>query len=207
MVSLSGEQFNYIATNYGLIQQVIEEVSGMDYLSYLRTYQFDSLGIDDISFGSSFEVKPQQGPTYSLYHTDPITGAIEKGTDLQKIRETFFPSLYADAGAFATLGGLGQWIMHLQTGGFISANGREAMWTAQPDAEGGYQGFGGFLNGYSIGWPVMHREQHAGVMAIGGGRAALAIYPKEGLTIILLTNLTGSSPHRIVEKLAPLLWE
>ncbi|HAA18880.1 MAG TPA: serine hydrolase, partial [Cytophagales bacterium] len=46
-----------------------------------------------------------------------------------------------------------------------------------------------------------------GVLAIGGGRAALAIYPEEELCVILLTNLTGSSPHRIVEKLAPLLWQ
>lgn len=53
-----------------------------------------------------------------------------------------------------------------------------------------------------MGWPVINRKKHVAVAPVGGGRAALIIYPKDNLTVILFTNLTDSSPEEIIEKIS-----
>ncbi|MRX42038.1 serine hydrolase [Flavobacterium sp. LC2016-23] len=77
-----------------------------------------------------------------------------------------------------------------------------ALWEPVKLNNGSYDGFGGLLNAYALGWPVINRQNHSGVAPLGGGRAAFVIYPKDSLTIILFTNLTGSSPEEIIEKIA-----
>lgn len=203
-----GERFDYIQTNYVLILKLIEKVSGIGYLQFLREGQFEKIGISkDIIFGSSFDVTKNKSTTYSYYKKDKLTRQYIKGDKLYEISEDFPPIVWADAGAFSTLNALEKWVTALKEGKFISNKSIKEMWTAVPLNNGNYGGFGGFLKGYGYGWPVIMRKKHPAVAPIGGGRAALIIYPKDQLTIILLTNLTGSSPHKIIEKVAHHFWE
>ncbi|BDD03960.1 serine hydrolase domain-containing protein [Aureibacter tunicatorum] len=204
----AGESFDYIQTNYVLILKLIEKVSGMAYLEFLKTNQFDKIGIDEeIVFGSSFDSVPNKSSTYCYYVKNKQTGEYEKGEKPWEVSEEFLPLVWADAGAFATTDALAKWIKALENDEFISSKSREEMWTAVPLNDGQYGGFGGAFNGYGYGWPVVMRENHPAVSPIGGGRAALIIYPDDNLTIILLTNLTGSSPQDIIEKVAHHYWE
>ncbi|WP_062053327.1 serine hydrolase domain-containing protein [Aquimarina longa] len=204
----AGESFDYIQTNYVLILKLIEKVSGMTYLEFLQKNQFDKIGINkEIVFGSSFESVQNKSSTYSYYEKNKQTGKYEKGEKLFEISEDFSPLVWADAGAFATTKALTKWIKALENDIFITSKSRKEMWTAVPLNDGQYGGFGGFLNGYGYGWPVIMRENHPAIAPIGGGRASLIIYPDDKLTIILLTNLTGSSPQKIIEKVAHHYWE
>lgn len=203
----AGERFNYNATNYLLIQKLIEKYGGMNYERFLIEKQFDPAGIKNISFGNSFDVAKDKSATYSYYLKDKLTNEYVKGEKLYEISEEFSPILRADAGAFSTVGALTKWIISLQSGEFITDESIREMWSAVPLNNGKYDGFGGPLDGYAYGWPVIMRAEHPAVAPIGGGRAALIVYPKDDLTIILLTNLTGSSPQRIIEKVAPHYWE
>lgn len=204
----AGESFDYIQTNYVLILKLIEKVSGMTYLKFLQKNQFDQIGINkEIIFGSSFESIQNKSSTYSYYEKNKQTGQYEKGERLFEISEDFSPLVWADAGAFATTNALTKWVKALKNDMFITSKSRKETWTAVPLNDGEYGGFGGFLNGYGYGWPVIMRENHPAVAPIGGGRASLIIYPDDELTIILLTNLTGSSPQKIIEKVAHHYWE
>ncbi|MDY8137491.1 serine hydrolase domain-containing protein [Aquimarina sp. 2201CG5-10] len=204
----AGEKFDYIQTNYVLILKLIEKISGMTYLQFLQENQFDKIGINkEIVFGSSFEIVQNKSSTYSYYQKNKLTNKYEKGEKLFEISEDFSPLVWADAGAFATTYALTKWIIALENEVFITKRSIEEMWTAVPLNSNQYGGFGGFLNGYGYGWPVIMRENHSAVAPIGGGRASLIVYPKDKLTIILLTNLTGSSPQKIIEKIAYHYWE
>ncbi|WP_430412570.1 serine hydrolase domain-containing protein [Kordia sp.] len=203
---MAGEKFNYNATNYLLIQKLIEKISGMDYEKFLLKNQFDKIG-SKILFGNSFDVVENKSTTYSYYLKDKITNKYIKGEKLYEISEEFSPILKADAGAFSTVNTLTKWMSALQNEKFISKKSIEKIWTAEPLNNGEHKGFGGFLNGYAYGWPVIMRDKHPAVAPIGGGRASLIVYPKDNLTIILLTNLTGSSPQKIIEKVAHHYWE
>ncbi|MEM7549431.1 MAG: serine hydrolase domain-containing protein [Bacteroidota bacterium] len=204
----AGEKFDYIQTNYVLILKLIEKISKRSYLQFLIENQFDEIGVTKaIMFGSSFDVVKNKNPTYSYYKKDKLTEKYVKGEKLYEISEEFSPIVWADAGAFSTVNALAKWIVALEKGTFISNKSIEEMWTAVPLKNGSYGGFGGFLKGYGYGWPVIMRENHPAIAPIGGGRASLITYPEDKLTIILLTNLTGSSPQKIIEKVAHHYWE
>jgi hypothetical protein len=81
-------------------------------------------------------------------------------------------------------------------------DGCNVMWKPVPLNNNTYEGFGGILNAYAFGWPVIRRGEHPGLAPIGGGRAAFIIYPEDELAIVLLTNLSGVSPEEIIEKIA-----
>lgn len=203
----AGEKFSYNATNYLLIQKIIEKYGKLDYERFLQEKQFDQAGISNIIFGSSFDVVKNKSATYSYYLKDKLTNRYVKGENLYEISEEFSPILQADAGAFTTIDALTKWILALENGKFISKESTAKMWIAEPLNNGKCDGFGGLLNGYAYGWPVIMRSEHPAVAPIGGGRASLIVYPQDKLTIILLTNLTGCSPQKIIEKVARLYWE
>lgn len=202
-----GEQFSYIATNYLLVQRIIEKQGGMPYQEFLRQKQFQIADMDAIHYGSSYEVMRNKSSTYSYYRKDKLIQNYVQGEQLLEISEEFSQMLWADAGAFSTALNMIKWIQALQTGKFFKKKESLALlWEAVPLNNGEYRGFGGFLTAYALGWPVIQRAEHPGVAPIGGGRASFIIYPDDELTILLFTNLTGSSPQKIIEKLAALYW-
>ena len=179
----------------------------MPFEDFIYKNQFKVAGIKNIYFGNSFDVMKNKSSTYSYYLKDKITNKYIKGDMLFEISEEFASELRADAGAFATSIEISKWIISLQKGEFISKKSIDIMWNPVKLYDGSHGGFGGFLNAYALGWPVINRGILGGVAPIGGGRASFVIYPKENTTIILFTNLTGSSPHKIVENISKVYFE
>lgn len=198
-----GEKFNYNATNYYILQRIIEKCSATTFEKFVRKNQFDVLGMKEIYYGNSYDVIKNKCPTYSYYSQDKITGEYIKGTKLKETYEEFPSKMITDAGAFTTAEEMSKWIIGLQLGKLLKKNEDiETIWEPVKLNNGTYDGFGGILNAYALGWPVIMRQNHSTVASIGGGRAAFIIYPKDNLTIILFTNLTGVAPEEIVEKIA-----
>lgn len=199
----AGEAFSYNATNYMLIQKIIEVLGEMPFEAFVQKHQFDIAGIKTISFGNSFDVVKHKSSTYSYYSKNKLTNKYVKGNQLFDIQEEFPTMLRADAGAFATAGDMVKWIIGLQTGKFLKLKESiKTMWEPVVLNDGTYEGFGGFLNAYAFGWPVIQNKNHAAVAPIGGGRASFFIYPDADLTILLFTNLTGSSPQKIINNIS-----
>ncbi|WP_020567956.1 serine hydrolase domain-containing protein [Neolewinella persica] len=199
----AGESFSYNATNYGLLQKIIERYGEVSFEAFVREHQFKVAGMAYTSFGNSFEVAANKSPTYCYYYFDAAVGNYVEGKQLLEVSEKFPTSLRADAGAFSTAEDLAKWIIALQTGKLLKSKESIAqLWEPVPLNNGTYDGFGGLLNAYALGWPVIRREEHPGVAPIGGGRAAFIIYPEDKLAIVLLTNLSGASPEEIIEEIA-----
>ena len=114
----------------------------------------------------------------------------------------------SDAGMFSTANEMGQWIIALQNHQLIKDEKNiQTMWKPVTLSNGKTEGFGGILNGYALGWLVVDRSKHPAVVAVGGGRAGLMIYPKDNLAIILFTNLGARSVELLIDKIAELYFE
>ncbi|TAI48892.1 serine hydrolase domain-containing protein [Flagellimonas allohymeniacidonis] len=199
----AGAKFNYNATNYLLIQKLIEKYGESSFEAFVKKNQFDIAQMHKTVFGNSFDVVENKSPTYSYYLMDKAIGDYVKGDQLLEVSEEFPSMLRADAGAFSSAHEMAKWVLALQSGKFLQNNTSiEKMWQAVQLDDGSYGGFGDIFNGYGLGWPVVNRENHPAVLPIGGGRAAFAIYPEDKLTIILFTNLSGVLVHEIVESLS-----
>lgn len=97
-----GEVFYYNATNYLLVQKVIEKYHRMPYDAWLRQVQFPAAGMKSTFFANSDQVVSNKAPSYSYYYRDPLTGARSKRNHLRQIHEVFPVMMHADAGAFST---------------------------------------------------------------------------------------------------------
>lgn len=200
LVSKPGLAFSYNATNYLLLEKVIEKLEGMDFEKFIQEKQFKPAGMKQTFYGNSAEVVVNKGPTYSFYYFDKTLGDYVKGKQLLEVEETF--PIKADAGAFGSAEEMAKWVIALQTGKFLSKESIEKMWRPVALNNGEYDGFGGLLNAYALGWPVIQRDTHPGVSPFGGGRASFTIYPKDDVGIILFTNLSGLPTYEIVETIS-----
>ena len=76
------------------------------------------------------------------------------------------------------------------------------MWTPAQLNNGKIGGFNQLTNGYALGWPTVTRDEHPAVAPVGGGRSAFFIYPKDNLSIVVLSNLMGANPDRFIDEIA-----
>lgn len=196
----AGEEFSYNATNYLLLEKIIEKLSGMDFEKFVEQNQFKVAGMNKTFYGNSSLVIENKSPTYSFYYFDKAIGDYSLGEKLLEVNEEF--PIKADAGAFSTAEEIAKWIIALQTEKLLSRQTKDKMWEPTKLNNGKYGGFGGLLNAYAFGWPVIEREEHKGVSAFGGGRASVTIYPKDNISIILFTNLSGLPTYELVEKVS-----
>lgn len=199
----AGEEFSYNATNYFLLQKLIEKYSTDGFEDFIQKNQFDVVAMDRTIYDDSFTVRENKSPTYCYYYLDKVSGQYIEGGQLLEVSEEFPAILRADAGVFSTAENMATWIMGLQAGEFLKKKESTAqMWTPVKLNNGGYGGFGDDLNAYALGWPVIHRNEHPAIAPIGGGRAAFIIYPEDNLAIILFTNLSGNDTIAMIEKIS-----
>lgn len=203
MLSEPGEKFNYNATNYLLLQKIIEKVSQLPFEKLVEIQQLKPAGMSNTKYANSYDILGNKAPTYSFYHLDKATGNHIKVDRLTEIYEDFPTNFRTDAGVFTNADDMAKWIIALQKGMFLQQ--RESIttiWTPVSLNNGSYDGFGGILNAYALGWPIIKRTSHIAAAALGGGRASVHIYPNDDLAIILLTNLTGVETYTIVENVS-----
>lgn len=132
---------------------------------------------------------------------DKVSGEYIEGEQLLEVNEEFPDMLKADSGVFRTAEDMAKWILSLQ--GHKLLKKKESIsqiWEPIKLSNGEYGGFGGDLNAYAHGWPVIHRNKHPALAAIG--RASFIIYPKDDPAIVSFTNLSGSDPVPMIEKIS-----
>jgi CubicO group peptidase (beta-lactamase class C family) len=202
MTSGPGEKFNYIATNYLLVQRIIERLTRQSFENYIRMTQWKPAGLRKTVYGNSNDVAPQKSPTYTYYQLDRDKGERVPTKTLRQVNENFPLSYRADAGVFSTATEMAHWLLALENGKLLKLQSIKTMWTPVRLNNGKYDGFDPPFNAYALGWPVAVRKKHPTIASIGGGRAVILNYPDDNLSVILLTNLTGCSPGIIAEKIA-----
>jgi CubicO group peptidase (beta-lactamase class C family) len=102
------------------------------------------------------------------------------------------------AGIQSTAEDLAHWIIALQRGRLLKDEQSLTMMWTQLRPQHGETG----AWAWSIGWPVLSRPKHPAYQASGGEMAALAIYPRDDLSVVILTNLQGAAPEELLDKVA-----
>jgi CubicO group peptidase (beta-lactamase class C family)/Tfp pilus assembly protein PilF len=199
-----GEKFSYNQTNYLLLGEIINKLSGMPFSQFITDRQLKIAEMPltaQCGFGDSHDVIAHGARGYSYFRN--VGGKITRSDKLGNVFEEFPPELRTAAGMSSTAEEMARWIIALQEGRLLKAKtSLPTLWTSGVLNNGSPGGFGGLLNGYALGWPTAIRPEHRAVGGIGGGRSAFLIYPEEDLAVVILTNLQGSNPESFIDEVA-----
>ncbi|TDO20940.1 serine hydrolase domain-containing protein [Pedobacter duraquae] len=192
-----GEKTSYNQTNYVLLGQMIEKISGKRFEEFVKERQFGPAGMTLANFGDSRDIVPNKAPTYAVSRVTEKN--FIKGKTLERTWEEF-PELRSTAGINCTATELAQWIMALQSGKLLrSPNSLQQMWAAGKLNDGSY-------GGWALGWVAKRNVAPRAVAGIGGSRSWFYVYPDHGLTVIVLTNMKSNGPENLASEIAGLFY-
>jgi CubicO group peptidase (beta-lactamase class C family) len=177
-----GTQYMYENSDYVLLGVIIEHVSGQRYADFMRAAIFDPLGMRDSG-------------------VDQNTGAIANGA--QGYLSSGEPAPFLDASTlfsagslYSTVEDMYRWDQALYTTALVPQPLLDEIWTPH-------------LNEYGYGWMISnlngHREiSHPGL--IDGFATAIARFPDDRVTIIVLSNMSSADASGISNYLAGLVF-
>ncbi|MCJ0742702.1 serine hydrolase [Pedobacter montanisoli] len=195
-----GESFSYNQTNYLLIGKIIDKLSGKPFAQFIQEKQLDAAALKTTCFGDAHTVIRQQARSYTFFHK--VDGKTIRTREIGNVFEEVPPFLRTAAGMNSNAEELAKWIIALQAGKLLQKNSLQTLWKPTILNNGKIAGFSTMLNGYALGWPVAQREAHPALAPIGGGRSAIFVYPQDDLTVIVLSNMQGSSPESFMDEIA-----
>jgi CubicO group peptidase (beta-lactamase class C family) len=189
-----GERFSYNQTNYALLGKIIDKLTGKPFAQVFRERQFDVAAMSHTGFGDARDVIHGMVRTYR--YVNRSDGEKLPAEKLVHDYAEFPPFRRTASGMNSTAEDLARWVIALQQGKLLcTKSALETLWTA-----------GKFNNGsptqWALGWVPKPRPQHSAIIATGGGRAAIFVYPEDDLAVIVLTNLANSYPEEFVDELA-----
>ena len=192
-----GERTSYNQTNYVLLGQMIEKISGKRFEEFVKERQFEPAGMKLAGFGDSRDIVINKAPTYAISRFTDRN--LIKGKTLERTWEEF-RELRSTAGINCTATELAHWIVALQTGKLLkSSNSLKQMWTAGKLNDGSY-------GGWALGWVAKRNVAPRAVAGIGGSRSWFYVYPDHDLTVIVLTNMKSIGPENLASEIAGLFY-
>ncbi|KQM26272.1 hypothetical protein ASE57_10990 [Sphingomonas sp. Leaf11] len=197
----AGERYRYNQTGYVMLGRVIEKLGGMPFAAFIEKNQFAPAGMMHTRFGDSSDVVPLTARSYSyLANTD---GVWRSGDRLMATYATFPGYFRTAAGILSTADDVARWLIALQSGKLLKDKASvAALWTPVVLNDGTTAGTNELLNGSGLGWPVTMRTEHPAAGPIGGMRSAFFVYPKDDLSVVVLTNLQGANPEYFIDEVA-----
>ncbi len=191
-----GSAFHYSQTNYLLAGKVIEKVSGQRYSDLIRGSQLKPLALhntDAAGFAHFEGVYQHHARDYRIKNDGLLTNVL-----------TYFPSfIRAGAGMSSTAEELARWSIALQKGEFFEHQSSLAtLWQEASLSSNQWAKENPNMHPYAMGWYTVNRSLNKKIVTAGGGQSALAVYPNDGLSIVLLTNLAGAQPENLMDELA-----
>ena len=184
-----GAQWEYSNTNYAVLAAVIEKVSGKPYAAFLKARIFDRLGMKN------------SGAGFSAQSRLPIATAYEGAAPYSE-QVHYSLDLYTGAGSVvSTVRDLSKWDDALLHGRLLKPASWKLMSTVGALANGNPTNYGmGFIPDRLGG----HREVwHNGLTPGAGGYGINALFPDDGLAIVVLSNGYNFSgqPERLVRSI------
>jgi CubicO group peptidase (beta-lactamase class C family) len=176
-----GEKMSYSNSGYILLGYVIEKITGASYEQFVRDNIFTPLGMKDSGYDSNSAIIERRAAGYSPSPGGPINAGY------------VHMSIPHAAGAlYSTTEDLLRWEQGLFGGKVVSAPSLKKMTTP-------------FKNNYALGVVVQTADGRT-VVNHGGGiegfNTFLAYYPDDKLTVVVLSNINGTTPNAIASKLA-----
>lgn len=184
----TGERYEYCQTNYALIQLAINKLNGRPAQTPLATAQFEAAGMTHTRYGDSHDVILHRAESYGAEFS-------KQPPVLHPRYEVFSPLHHSSSGINSTAEDMARWMIAVLNHRFLTAPSLETMWTPTR-----------FNNGkvgqWGLGWMIGTDSAHPSVGMTGGSRAAMRLYPKDGVGIVILTNLAGAGPEDLIDDIA-----
>jgi CubicO group peptidase (beta-lactamase class C family) len=179
-----GRAFRYSNANYVLLGYIIEKASGQSYASFIREKIFEPLGMKDSGYDDQRSILPHRANGYSLRGETVVNAAY---VDMS------LP--FSAGGLYSTIEDMSKWDQAFSTEKLVSGKSLAAIFT--PDK-----------NVYGYGWYIAERFgrryiNHSGW--IEGFANAIARFPEEKLTVIILSNQDGATVNTLARNLAGLV--
>jgi CubicO group peptidase (beta-lactamase class C family) len=177
----AGEKWHYSNSGYALLGYIVEQASGQTYQEFLQQNLFTPLGMTSTGYDSHAEIIAHRATGYRPGPTGPTNASYIDMT---------VP--FGAGGLYSTTHDLLQWERALFGGKVVSAASLAKMTTPVKE-------------NYAFGLVVATKNgqrviEHGG--GINGFNTALAYYPDDSMTVVVLGNLNGSAPDDIAAKLA-----
>ncbi|MFC3094520.1 serine hydrolase domain-containing protein [Alteromonas sediminis] len=187
-----GEQFNYNQTGYVLIGRLISRLSGQSFQDFITEKQLQKVSMPRTA-AAGFN-------HYAGIISNSATGYTRfSGPEMQRLWEAFPEPVQTAAGMQSTATELASWLIALQSNVLLKEpKSLQTLFTPVKLNNGSTAAFGGPFNGYGIGWPLSVQEGKTTAIALGGARSVMAVYPETGVSIVILTNLQGGFPERLL---------
>lgn len=196
-----GEKFSYNQTGYYILGRIINSLSGQHFTQFIEENQFKRCQMTSTRFGDSNDIIPNNSNSYSTIFNDG-----GKWINNGKLHNSYvsFPLFFRTAtGIISTSEDLSKWLIALQNGKLLkNKESISEMFATTKLNNGEIGGFNKLTNGYALGWPTVERDEHPAVAPVGGMRSTLFVYPKDDLSIVVLTNLQGSNPEWFIDEIA-----
>jgi CubicO group peptidase (beta-lactamase class C family) len=185
-----GTGWSYSNLGYLTLGILIHRVTGEFYGDFLRDRIFKPLDMSTTRVMSEADIIPNRSSGYRL----------EKG--VLKNQNWVSPSLNttADGSLYFSILDLAKWDAALYTDRLLKRSSIQEMWTIATLRNGQPN-----RGQYGFGWFVEIQKGHRVVEHDGswqGFEAQISRYLDDGLTVVILTNLSGASPHRIADEVA-----
>jgi CubicO group peptidase (beta-lactamase class C family) len=181
-----GTMSSYGITSYGVLQHLIERVSGQAFPAFVHSRLFQPLGMQDMRFDKATE----EGPVRTAELVHHRAGVYEWNTNRQKAFGFLYRSYsYSAGGLYSSAADLTKWITALDTGRILTSKSQEQLWTAAKFQDGKQSSFG-------LGWVI---GKYRGRRTVGhsGGPALADIlrFVDDRFTIIVLANQQKMYPY------------
>ena len=188
LINAPGERYEYSNLGYGVLDYVIERVSGQSYAEFMRREVFLPLGLTRTAVDIPTAVAPYAATRYGrdglpipLYDFDHPGGSAVYSSAHDLVRFGMFHLKNRLTGARPILDDAAIDEMHRPTGGVKDGNGYGI----------------GFDNRERHGYRVV---SHTGGM--GGVSTAMWLVPEANLAIVALANASTGLPHQVADRIA-----
>ncbi len=174
-----GSAYRYSNSAYALLALVVEHVSGMDYPDFLHTRIFRPLNMHDtLAHVVGGPDVPHRAWGYS-----------EADGRWQRTDQSSTSAVLGDGGIYSSIDDLARWDAALYDDRLLSDASRALAFSPQVEVTGeGYQA------SYGFGWRITGDTLwHSGETI--GFRNVIVRWPKQRLTVVLLTNRNGPEPY------------
>jgi CubicO group peptidase (beta-lactamase class C family) len=176
LADTSTTTWRYNQTGFEIARRIVERVAGQSWEAFAREHIFGPAGMRSTFFIG--QPAPDSSRLATPYREDFAA------FDFADAYEYYIPTA---AGLFSTSGDLTRFATALTGDQLLSAEARTQMWTPVSFEETTIDA----IEGYGIGWTVDAQDGRRRVWHSGGGKAIVAHYPDDALTVILLTNRAG----------------
>jgi CubicO group peptidase (beta-lactamase class C family) len=193
-----GEGMKYSNTNYYVLGMLIERASGATYGEYLDAHVFKPLGMSDTRMDSGADLVPRR-----------VRGYTSERGNLRNAEFTSDTWAYAEGGVVTTAPDLAKLEHALHGESLLKKASIDLMWAPSKlnDGRDGVIGDNGAgqPNHYGLGWFISSYKGRTLILAGGnkpGYTCTFFRFVDEGLTIILLSNLSSSPLYGMAGEIA-----